>query len=175
MNPSLDREPTSPVSTASQKPVDGASSRPSSRPSSAPTFLRGDWATWRSRAIAYTLCFAVLALALVGQRYLSRDLGPALSELRSYKAGLLEQAKTLTVEAQTLTSPVRVREFALASGMVPFSKAPKEAHTFAPLPRAPHLASSALSNFANPNTLPTNTLPDNALPNNTVEVETRWR
>lgn len=148
MNPSLDREPTA------------ASKSSASRPPRASTFLRGDWATWRLRAIAYTLCFAVLALALVGQRYLTRDLGPALRELKSYKAGLLEQAKTLTVEAQTLTSPVRVREFALMSKMVPFSKAPKEAHTFTQLPRAPQMASSAL-----PNTLPDNTL----------EVETRWR
>ena len=146
MNPSLDRESTASKSSASRSP-------------SASTFLRGDWATWRSRAITYTLCFGFLALGLVGQRYLTRNLGPTLSELRSYKAGLLEQAKTLTVEAQTLTSPVRVREFALSSGMVPFSKAPKEAHTFAQLPRA-QIASSAL-----PNTLPENTL----------EVETRWR
>lgn len=162
MNPSLDRESAASKSTAS-------------RPSSASTFLRGDWATWRSRAIAYTLCFACLALGLVGQRYLTRDLGPTLSELRSYKAGLLEQAKTLTVEAQTLTSPVRVREFALASGMVPFSKAPKEAHTFVALPRAPQMASSALPHLVDPNTLPTTNLPDNTLPDNILEVETRWR
>jgi len=158
VNPSLDREPTS----SSKSTVSG--------PSSASTFLRGDWATWRSRAIAYTLCFAFLALALVGLRYLTRSLGPALNELKSHKAGLLEQAKTLTVEVQTLTSPVRVREFALSSKMVPFSKAPKEAHTFAQLPRAPQMPSSALPHLVDPNTRPTTNLPDN-----TLEVETRWR
>ena len=146
MNPSLDRETTN-----SRKRLESSEGRTSR----APTFLRGDWAAWRSRAIAYTLSFALLALLLVGLRYLTRDLGPTLRELRSEEAALLEQVGSLTVEAQTLTSPVRVREFALSSGMVPFSKVPKEAHTFVALPRT--------------------TLPKNTLPQNTLEVETRWR
>ncbi len=144
MNPSLEREP--------------ARSSITPDPSGASTFLRGDWATWRSRAIAYTLSFALLALGLVGLRYLSRDLGPHLSDLRIHKAELLEQAKTLTVEAQTLTSPVKVRDFALLNKMVPFSRAPKQAHSFVALPRALTSAS-----------------PQNILSKNTLAVETRWR
>ena len=134
----------------------------------ASTFLRGDWATWRGRAITYTLCFALLALLLVGLRYFTRDLNPTPQTLTEQKKALLERTKTLTVEAQTLTSPMRVREFALSSGMIPFSKAPKEAQSFVALPRAPQF--SAL-----PNTALKNTPPKNTLPGNTLEVEIRWR
>ena len=126
--------------------------------------MRGDWATWRGRAIAYTLSFALLALLLVGLRYFTRDLNPTLQNLTQQKEALLERAKTLTVEAQTLTSPMRVREFALSSGMVPFSRAPKEAQSFVALPRA----------LQNPNT-PKNTPQENTVPKNTLEVEIRWR
>lgn len=100
-----------------------------------PTLLGGDWKKWRTRAIAYTLAYATLALVLVGIRYGTAPLYPNLSQLQTERQNLEDQKKALRQEVETLISPRFLRAFALSHGMVPFSKAPKRTATFASVNR----------------------------------------
>ena len=113
-----------------------------------------DTFTWRARALRYTLIFVLLAAALVALRYQTRGVRPELRALTQQRVMLQQQKAALELAAQRVTSPGRVRDWALSGGMKPFSQAAKDEASFAATP-----APAAL--------------PDPTPPR--VEVRTQWR
>ncbi|AFZ68756.1 hypothetical protein [Deinococcus peraridilitoris] len=97
---------------------------------------------WRARALRYTLIYLLLGGVLVGLRFQTRTLRPELLEVRGQLTMLTQQKQALQLEIQARTSSARVREWALANEMVPFSRARKSSAQFEPLPDvappAPH-------------------------------------
>ncbi|PYE54896.1 hypothetical protein [Deinococcus yavapaiensis] len=94
---------------------------------------------WRARALRYTLIYVVLAVALMGLRFTTRDIRPALLTLRDERATLQAQKRDLQVALQTSTSAARVRNWALDNGMIDFARAKKETASFEALPPPPAL------------------------------------
>ncbi|MDV6373730.1 hypothetical protein [Deinococcus arenicola] len=90
--------------------------------------------TWRGRAIRYVAIYLVLALTLVGARYLTQDIRPGLRVALDREATLVTQRNDLAVRVQALESPQRIREWAFANGMVRFAEAPKQSQAILPLP-----------------------------------------
>ncbi|GEM49528.1 hypothetical protein [Deinococcus cellulosilyticus] len=86
--------------------------------------------SWQDRAVRYMLVYFILATVLVAWRYIQRDLPTRITELQDQEEQLYDQRSTLSIELQSLTSPVRIREWAVKNGMVPFSKAKKEPTDF---------------------------------------------
>ncbi|MBB6016966.1 hypothetical protein ACFP9V_03695 [Deinococcus radiopugnans] len=139
-------------------------------------------ATWRGRAVRYVLIYLALALALVGARYFTQDIRPALRAVQEREATLLTQRNDLAVQVQTLENPQRIRDWAFANGMVRFAEAPKESQAILPLP-PPGLKDAAATpkpaapGFAPPAPTSSPVQPPRppAQPDNTVEVRTQWR
>lgn len=96
-----------------------------------------DAATWRARALRYTLIFVLLACVLVALRSQTHHIRPDLRDLMGQRVLLQQQKAALELEAQRVTSPGRVRDWALANGMQPFSQAAKNGASFAALPEVP--------------------------------------
>ncbi len=94
---------------------------------------------WRARALRYTLIFVLLAAALVALRYQTREVRPQLRELTRQRVLLQQQKAALELAAQRVTSPSRVRDWALVGGMKPFSQAAKNGASFAESPEPPAL------------------------------------
>lgn len=141
-------------------------------------------ATWRGRAVRYVLIYLALALALVGARYLTQDIRPALRAVQEREATLLTRRNDLAVRVQALENPQRIRDWAFANGMVRFAEAPKEAQAILPLPPrsappppgAVPAPSVRPGRPAQPDTAqPDTAQPNAAQPDNTVEVRTQWR
>lgn len=97
---------------------------------------------WRARALRYVLIYLLLACVLVGLRYQSRDIRPDLLALRAERETLTREKQFLELEVQAATSTARVREWAVANGMIPFSRTQKESATFESLPRPVPLSES---------------------------------
>ncbi|WP_192930904.1 hypothetical protein [Deinococcus sp. AJ005] len=161
-------------------------------------------ATWRGRAIRYVAIYLALALLLVGARYLTQDIRPALRDVQDQEAKLLTQRNDLAVTVQTLENPQRIRDWAFANGMIRFAEAPKESQVILPLPPPGQEAVPASSEIAPP-TSPDSPAPPsisaqpatstsssssassaspaqsspaqsrNDVPDNTVEVRTQWK
>ena len=174
--------------------------RPSSR---LPSLDRVDLseATWRGRAIRYVAIYLSLSLLLVGARFLTQDIRPALRVAQDREATLLTQRNDLAVTVQTLENPQRIRDWAFANGMVRFAEAPKEAQAILPLPppgeeagpagTAPSRSTAAAPGTARPSATTATSArtarpapsaqparpaqPGNTVPDNTVEVRTQWR
>lgn len=90
---------------------------------------------WRARALRYTLIYLLLGVALVGLRFQTRDIRPDLLTLNERRDLLTQKKEFLELEVQHLTSGARVREWALARGMTPFSLArSRESAPFSALP-----------------------------------------
>lgn len=89
-------------------------------------------ALWRARALRYVLIYLLMGGVLVTLRYQSREVYPQLSSLRSIRTELQRQQKELSVSVQTLTGEQRVREWAIADGMVPYAQASKRTQAFGP-------------------------------------------
>lgn len=139
-------------------------------------------ATWRGRAVRYVLIYLALALALVGARYFTQDIRPALRAVQEREATLLTQRNDLAVQVQTLENPQRIRDWAFANGMVRFAEAPKESQAILPLPPpgrkdAAATPKPAAPGFAPPAPTSSPVQPPRppAQPDNTVEVRTQWR
>jgi len=148
-------------------------------------------ATWRGRAIRYVLIYLALALALVGLRYYTQDIRPALRAVQEREATLLTQRNDLAVRVQTLENPQRIRDWAFANGMIRFAEAPKESQAFLPLPppgqrnagvsadavkAEPTSPESTRSVSARPDQPSSPVQPSiPGQPDNTVEVRTQWR
>ncbi|CAM3611097.1 Cell division protein FtsL [Deinococcus saxicola] len=146
-------------------------------------------ATWRGRAIRYVAIYLALALLLVGARYLTQDIRPALRVAQDQEAKLLTQRNDLAVTVQTLENPQRIRDWAFANGMIRFAEAPKESQAILPLP--PPGAVPVILDAASPDPaispvqpaspdqpehlLSENAISDDTVPDNTVEVRTQWR
>jgi len=107
---------------------------------------------WRARALRYTLIYLLLACVLVGLRYQTRDVRPDLLALREQRETLAQKKLALQLEVQGRTSSARIRDWAIANGMVPFTRSAKETASFAALPA--------------PATIP---------PARPLEVTTRWK
>ncbi|OLV17961.1 hypothetical protein [Deinococcus marmoris] len=161
-------------------------------------------ATWRGRAIRYVAIYLALALLLVGARYLTQDIRPALRVVQDQEAKLLTQRNDLAVGVQTLENPQRIRDWAFANGMIRFAEAPKESQAILPLPPPGQEALPASPEIAPPTSPDSPTSPSisaqpaspetssspapsaspaqispaqprNDVPDNTVEVRTQWR
>lgn len=139
-------------------------------------------ATWRGRAVRYVLIYLALALALVGARYFTQDIRPALRAVQEREATLLTQRNDLAVQVQTLENPQRIRDWAFANGMVRFAEAPKESQAILPLPPPGRKDAAATPKPAAPGSAPpaptsSPVQPPRppAQPDNTVEVRTQWR
>ncbi|QLG12527.1 hypothetical protein HLB42_12230 [Deinococcus sp. D7000] len=139
-------------------------------------------ATWRGRAVRYVLIYLALALALVGARYFTQDIRPALRAVQEREATLLTQRNDLAVQVQTLENPQRIRDWAFANGMVRFAEAPKESQAILPLPPPGRKDAAATPKPAAPDSAPpahtsSPVQPPRppAQPDNTVEVRTQWR
>lgn len=81
--------------------------------------------TWRARAIRYVGLYLLLALALVGARFLTQDVRPTLRAAQVREAALTAQRDDLELRVQALGNPQRVRDWAFAHGMRRFAEAPK--------------------------------------------------
>ncbi|WP_179944613.1 hypothetical protein [Deinococcus radiopugnans] len=144
-------------------------------------------ATWRGRAVRYVLIYLALALALVGARYFTQDIRPALRAVQEREATLLTQRNDLAVQVQTLENPQRIRDWAFANGMVRFAEAPKESQAILPLPPPGRKDAAATPESAAPESAAPDSDPPAppvspvqpprppAQPDNTVEVRTQWR
>ncbi|WP_045233528.1 hypothetical protein [Deinococcus pimensis] len=101
------------------------------------TALPASHDVWRARALRYTLIYLLLALVLVGLRFGARDIRPELLDLREERTILTRDKQALELDVQAATSTARVREWALANGMTPFSRASKATAAFEVLPAPP--------------------------------------
>ena len=93
-------------------------------------------ALWRARALRYVLIYLLMGSALVTLRYQTREVYPQLSALRDTRTELQRQQKELSLSVQSLTGEQRVRDWALAHGMMPYAQATKQTQAFGP-PVAP--------------------------------------
>ncbi|GAA4016533.1 hypothetical protein GCM10022631_31150 [Deinococcus rubellus] len=104
---------------------------------SRPLPLQASLSVWRARALRYTSVYVLLAAALLGLRYATRETYPHLRELRINVLELQNQRDHLELEVQTLTTGPRVLEWAAAQGMVPYAQAPKTSADIPALPALP--------------------------------------
>ena len=102
---------------------------------------------WRARALRYVLIYLLMGSALVTLRYQTREVYPQLHTLRVTRTELQRQQKELSVSVQTLTGEQRVREWAIANGMVPYAQASKQTQAFGPpvAPPMPDVSQSSVS------------------------------
>ena len=89
-------------------------------------------ALWRARALRYVLIYLLMGSALVTLRYQTREVYPQLSALRTTRTELQRQQKELSLTVQSLTGEQRVRDWALAHGMMPYAQATKQTQVFGP-------------------------------------------
>ncbi len=89
-------------------------------------------ALWRARALRYVLIYLLMGSALVTLRYQTREVYPQLSALRETRTELQRQQKELSLKVQSLTGEQRVRDWALAHGMMPYAQATKQTRAFGP-------------------------------------------
>ncbi|WP_146202771.1 hypothetical protein [Deinococcus irradiatisoli] len=108
-----------------------------------PLPLQASLVVWRARALRYTSLYVLLAAALLGLRYATRQTYPHLRELRASVQDLQTQRDHLELEVQTLTTGPRVLEWATSHDMLPYAQASKTAGDIAPLPAPPALAPEA--------------------------------
>ena len=100
-------------------------------------------ARWRARALRYVLIYLLMGSALVILRYQTREVYPQLSALREARTELQRQQKELSLTVQRLTGEQRVRDWALAHGMMPYAQATKQTQVFGP-PATPPVQSAAV-------------------------------
>ncbi|GGJ18076.1 cell division protein FtsL [Deinococcus roseus] len=86
--------------------------------------------SWQDRAVRYMLVYFILATVLVAWRYFQRDLPTRIVDLQDQEEQLYNERSNLSIELQSLTSPLRIREWAVKNGMIPFSNAKKEQAIF---------------------------------------------
>ncbi|TDE87566.1 MULTISPECIES: hypothetical protein [Deinococcus] len=91
-------------------------------------------ATWRARAIRYVVIYLLLALALVGARFLTQGVRPALRAAQEREAVLTTQRDELELRVQALGNPQRIRDWALQNGMRRFAEAPKTTQDLSSIP-----------------------------------------
>ena len=106
---------------------------------SRPLPLQASLSVWRARALRYTSFYVLLAAALLGLRYTTRETYPHLRELKASVLELQNQRDHLELEVQALTTGPRVLEWAAAQGMVPYAQAPKISADIPVLPALPEL------------------------------------
>ena len=94
-------------------------------------------ALWRARALRYLLVYLLLACVLVTLRYQTQHIYPDLHSLRDQRTELQRQRDELSLTVQTLTSEQRIREWAIANGMVPYAQATKQTQPFSAAPKLP--------------------------------------
>lgn len=85
--------------------------------------------TWRGRALRYLLIYLLLLLALVGVRYINRDVRPTLRAAVAQERQLLSRREELALEIQSLSNVQRIRQWAFANGMHRFAEAGKTSQT----------------------------------------------
>ena len=100
-------------------------------------------ALWRARALRYVLIYLLMGSALVTLRYQTREVYPQLSALRTTRTELQRQQKELSLTVQSLTGEQRVRDWAIANGMMPYAQATKQTKVFGP-PMAPSVRPAAV-------------------------------
>ena len=71
----------------------------------------------------FMLFYAALIVVLVGVRFVTRDSEKNLLDLQGETIELIEQRSKLQFQLDTLESPIRVRRWAFANNMIPFSSA----------------------------------------------------
>lgn len=81
--------------------------------------------TWQARAIRYVVIYLLLALALVGARLWTQDVRPDLRAAQAREAALTTERDELELRVQALSTPQRVREWALSNGMRRYAEMPK--------------------------------------------------
>lgn len=113
-------------------------------------------ATWQRRTLRYLTIYLLLAAALVTVRYFTQHIRPELREVQTREAELISQRDELEIRVQAATTPQRVQEWALQSGMQRFAE------------RAGSATRSDLGAEI-PDPSPSNT------PNTTIEVNTQWK
>ncbi|WP_161882712.1 hypothetical protein [Deinococcus alpinitundrae] len=104
---------------------------------SRPLPLQASLSVWRARALRYTSFYVLLAAALLGLRYATRETYPHLRELKASVLELQNERDHLELEVQTLTTGPRVLEWAAAQGMVPYAQATKTSAEISVLPDLP--------------------------------------
>ncbi|AZI41908.1 hypothetical protein EHF33_03380 [Deinococcus psychrotolerans] len=112
---------------------------------SSPLPLQASLAVWRARALRYTSLYVLLAAALLGIRYATRETYPQLRDLRASILTLQTQRDHLELEVQTLTTGPRLLDWANARGMVPYAQAKKISSDIAALPALPALPPESTS------------------------------
>ena len=132
------------------------SSKPASR-ASGQTGLKPDQTPqprlMKQRLIRYLFCYVALLMLLTGVRFLTASHARQLSDLQEQANVLERQSAQLHRDISSLESPARVRAWAVAHDMIPFS--------------------SGSFDFVKLESLtPVNDLPK---PNQKVRVETQWR
>lgn len=86
-------------------------------------------ATWQRRTLRYLTIYLLLALALVTARYFTQHIRPQLREVQQQEANLLSQRDELEIRVQAATTPQKVQEWALQSGMQRFAERAASAST----------------------------------------------
>ncbi len=71
----------------------------------------------------FMLFYAALVVILVGVRFVTRDSDQNLLDLQGETVELTEERSKLQFQLDTLESPIRVRRWAFANNMIPFSSA----------------------------------------------------
>ena len=112
---------------------------------SRPLPLQASLSVWRARALRYTSFYVLLAAALLGLRYTTRETYPHLRELKASVLELQNERDHLELEVQTLTTGPRVLEWAAAQGMVPYAQATKTSADLTALPAPAKLPSEDTS------------------------------
>jgi Co/Zn/Cd efflux system component len=69
----------------------------------------------------FMVFYALVALVLVGVRFVTRDSDKLLSDLAKEHADLVSERAELELQLANLESPTRVRRWAFDNNMIPFS------------------------------------------------------
>ena len=110
-------------------------------------------ATWQRRTLRYLAIYLLLALSLVGLRYTTQHIRPALRDAQEQESRLLTQRDELEIRVQVATTPPKVQEWAETHGMQRFAESQKQRRD-----------------------LGNNALPPAAPPvDSAVEVKTQWK
>lgn len=89
---------------------------------------------WRRRAMLWMAIWVALCGCLVVFRINTARVRPELLEAQQQNSELVKQRDALSLEVQTLRSPLRVHEWAKANGMTHFADSPKRTANFEALP-----------------------------------------
>ncbi len=87
----------------------------------------------KERVIRYLFYYVVLLVVLTGVRYLTAGHARLLSELQDQVSQLKRQSAQLHRDISSLESPARVRAWAVAHEMIPYSSGSFEFRTLEPL------------------------------------------